>query len=92
MYQERKARTSSRIHVGSKFKPIIANSENPLYKVKNAVSILFWQINKRINDEILYNKRVEYEAQIIKNLSEMLPAKEKIFYVKYTIEEGLEKS
>jgi hypothetical protein len=41
-------------------------------QVKSTVNLLFWQIGKRINEEILHNKRAEYGAQIIQNLAERL--------------------
>ena len=44
-------------------------------QVKSTVNILFWQIGKRINEEILHNKRAEYGAQIVQNLAERLSFK-----------------
>jgi hypothetical protein len=41
-------------------------------QVKSTVNLLFWQIGKRINEEILHSKRAEYGAQIIQNLAERL--------------------
>ena len=41
-------------------------------QAKSTVNLLFWQIGKRINDEVLDNKRAEYGAQIISNLAEKL--------------------
>jgi len=43
-------------------------------QVKSTVNILFWQIGKKINDEILHNKRAEYGAQIVSNLAARLTA------------------
>ena len=43
-------------------------------QVKSTVNLLFWQIGKRINEEILHNKRAEYGAQIVSNLAEKLSA------------------
>ena len=43
-------------------------------QAKSAVNLLFWQIGKRINDEILNNKRAEYGAQVISKLAEKLSA------------------
>jgi hypothetical protein len=69
-------------------RPII--SEDTLYKelsyliekskqkvvsqVKSTVNILFWQVGKKINDEILHNRRAEYGAQIVANLAARLTA------------------
>jgi hypothetical protein len=38
----------------------------------STLTILFWQIGKRINDEILRNKPVEYVKQIVSTLSTQL--------------------
>jgi len=43
-------------------------------QVKSTVNLLFWQIGKRINDEILHSKRAEYGAQIVSNLADKLSA------------------
>jgi len=43
-------------------------------QVRSAINILFWQVGKRINDEILRNKRAEYGAQIIPKLAAKLSA------------------
>ena len=44
-------------------------------QVKSTVNLLFWQIGKRINEEVLHNKRAEYGAQIVSNLAERLSFK-----------------
>jgi len=41
-------------------------------QVKSTVNILFWQVGKKINDEILHNKRAEYGSQIVANLAARL--------------------
>src|ERR1700754_3415877 len=38
----------------------------------NTLTILFWQIGNRINNEILKNKRAEYAKQIVSTLSTQL--------------------
>jgi predicted nuclease of restriction endonuclease-like (RecB) superfamily len=43
-------------------------------QVKSTLNLLFWQIGKRINEEILHSKRAEYGAQIVSNLAERLSA------------------
>ena len=40
--------------------------------VNSAMSMLYWNIGKRINEEILQNKRAEYGQQVVKLLSEAL--------------------
>ncbi len=42
--------------------------------VNAAMSILYWQIGKRINQEILKNKKAEYGKQIVSTLSAQLSA------------------
>ncbi|MDR0515520.1 MAG: PDDEXK nuclease domain-containing protein [Fibromonadaceae bacterium] len=51
------------------------NKQKAVLQVKSAVNLLFWQIGKRINDEVLHNKRAEYGTQIISNLAEKLSDK-----------------
>ncbi|CAN5231723.1 PDDEXK nuclease domain-containing protein [soil metagenome] len=40
--------------------------------VNSAMSMLYWQIGKRINDEILQNLRAEYGEQIVQSLAAQL--------------------
>jgi hypothetical protein len=42
---------------------------------KSAVTILFWQVGKRINEHILHNKRAEYGKQIVPTVSTQLEIK-----------------
>jgi predicted nuclease of restriction endonuclease-like (RecB) superfamily len=51
------------------------NKKQAISQVQSAVTLLFWQIGKRINEEILHNKRAEYGKQIVPDLSEKLSAK-----------------
>jgi hypothetical protein len=44
-------------------------------QAQSAVTLLFWQIGRRINEEILHNKRAEYGKQIVPALSERLSEK-----------------
>jgi len=48
------------------------SKQKAISQIKNTTNLLFWQIGKRINDEILNNKRAEYGAQIISNIAEKL--------------------
>jgi predicted nuclease of restriction endonuclease-like (RecB) superfamily len=41
-------------------------------QAKSVVTMLFWQVGKRINEDILQNKRAEYGKQIVPELSEKL--------------------
>lgn len=38
-------------------------------QVNNTLTILFWNIGRRINEEVLKNKRAEYAGQIVSTLS-----------------------
>ena len=42
---------------------------------KSAVTILFWKVGKRINEEILKNKRAEYGSKIVTTVSTQLENK-----------------
>jgi predicted nuclease of restriction endonuclease-like (RecB) superfamily len=51
------------------------SKQKAVSKVKSTVNLLFWQIGKKINEEILHKKRAEYGAQIVQNIAEKLTAK-----------------
>lgn len=52
---------------------LIINSKSKLSRqVNSAISLLYWQIGKQINDEILKQKRADYGQEIIKELSKKL--------------------
>ncbi|TWF32780.1 putative nuclease of restriction endonuclease-like (RecB) superfamily [Chitinophaga polysaccharea] len=52
---------------------LIEQSQRQVFSHANStLTILFWQIGKRINDEILRNKRAEYAKQIVSTLSTQL--------------------
>ncbi|MDR0289916.1 MAG: PDDEXK nuclease domain-containing protein [Treponema sp.] len=51
------------------------SKQRAVSQVKSTVTMLFWQVGKRINEEILHNKRAAYGAQIIASLAERLSAK-----------------
>lgn len=42
--------------------------------VNSSLTLLFWQIGKRINEEILQNQRADYGKQIVHSLSVQLEA------------------
>ena len=44
-------------------------------QANSAVTILFWQVGNRINQDILQNKRAEYGKQIVPTLSTQLENK-----------------
>lgn len=54
-------------------KTLIEDSKQKLsVTVNSSMSLLYWQIGKRINEEILQQKRAEYGQQIIKTLAQQL--------------------
>ena len=55
---------------------LIEQSRRKMYSQANARTVqLFWQIGKRINDEVLKNHRAEYGKQIVLTLSAQLTEK-----------------
>jgi hypothetical protein len=55
---------------------LIEQSRQQLASAANSVlTMLFWQIGKRINEDILHNKRADYGKQIVVTLSRQLKAK-----------------
>lgn len=55
---------------------LIEQSRQQLSTAANSVlTLLFWQIGKRINEDILQNKRADYGKQIVVTLSRQLAAK-----------------
>lgn len=44
-------------------------------QVNSTLTLLFWQIGKRINEDILQNKRADYGKQIVSKLSTQLKNK-----------------
>lgn len=55
---------------------LIENSKQQVaVAVNSSLTLLFWQIGKRINDEILQNQRADYGKQIVGTLANDLEAK-----------------
>lgn len=48
------------------------SKEQVAVAVNSAMSMLYWQIGKRINNEVLQNTRAEYGKQVIVSLSRQL--------------------
>lgn len=75
-------------------KSLIKQSKQQLAVTVNAtLSLLYWQIGKRINDEILQNQRAEYGKAVIENLSNQLTldygsgwSKKQLFHCLYVVE------
>lgn len=54
-------------------KTLIAESRHQVaVAVNSAMSMLYWQIGKRINEEVLQNQRAEYGKEIVVSLSRQL--------------------
>jgi len=59
--------------IAEDIKRLIAQSKQQLAITVNAtLSLLYWQIGKRINEEILQNQRAEYGKEIVSALSKQL--------------------
>ena len=55
---------------------IIESRKQNIYRYANSgVVLMFWEVGKRINDEILGNERAEYGKQIVSTVSTQLQAK-----------------
>lgn len=53
--------------------PIIEQGKKQLaIQVNSALTLVFWQVGKRINEAVLQNERAAYGKQVIVNLSEQL--------------------
>lgn len=60
-------------HVAKDIKGIIAQSRQNVASAVNAeLTMLYWNVGKRINDEILQNTRADYGKAIVKNLATAL--------------------
>ena len=51
------------------------SKQKAVSQVRSTANLLFWHVGKRINDDILNNKRAEYGQQIVVNIAERLTAK-----------------
>jgi hypothetical protein len=55
---------------------LIEKSKQQVVRTANsALTLLFWQVGKRVNDEVLKNDRTKYGKQIITNISAQLELK-----------------
>jgi hypothetical protein len=55
---------------------LIEESKQQVVRTANsALTTLFWQVGKRVNDEVLKNDRAQYGKQIIANVSAQLELK-----------------
>lgn len=60
-------------HLAVEIKQLIDQSRQQVaVTVNSAITMLYWQIGKRINEEILFNGRADYGKQIVQSLSAQL--------------------
>jgi len=60
-------------HLAVEIKQLIEQSRQQVaVAVNSAITLLYWQIGKRINEEVLQNKRAEYGKEIVHTLSTQL--------------------
>lgn len=60
-------------HLATEIKQLIQQSRQQVaVAVNSAISMLYWQIGKRINEEVLRNQRAEYGKEIVYTLSRQL--------------------
>ncbi|MBP7281927.1 MAG: DUF1016 family protein [Leptospiraceae bacterium] len=63
----------SKIDIFSEIKALIESSKQQVtVSVNAAMSLLYWKIGKRINEEVLKNERAEYGKQVVATLSRQL--------------------
>ena len=63
-------------HLVQEISLLIEESKQQVVRTANsALTMLFWQVGKRVNDEILKNDREQYGKQIIANVSAQLELK-----------------
>jgi predicted nuclease of restriction endonuclease-like (RecB) superfamily len=61
--------------ISSDIKTLIEQSrQNVALSVNSEITLLYWKVGKRINDEILGNERAEYGKQIVLSLAAQLEA------------------
>lgn len=71
----KKKKITKTMELFHEIKSLIRESRDRVALTVNAeLSLLYWHIGKRINTEILQDKRAEYGQKIIANLSEKLTA------------------
>ncbi|MVN21739.1 PDDEXK nuclease domain-containing protein [Mucilaginibacter arboris] len=64
---------STGLQLGNELKQLIAQSrQNVAVTVNAEITLLYWHVGKRINDEILGNERAEYGKQIVRSLAQQL--------------------
>ncbi|PCJ18923.1 MAG: hypothetical protein COB02_09295 [Candidatus Cloacimonadota bacterium] len=51
------------------------SQQKVISQVNSGITVLFWQIGKKINDHILKNKRAEYGKEVISSISSNLKLK-----------------
>jgi predicted nuclease of restriction endonuclease-like (RecB) superfamily len=73
-------KTNANIKETNSWEPVVADiktlveqsKSNVALAVNAEITLLYWRVGKRINDEVLQNKRAEYGKQIVQALSAQL--------------------
>ncbi len=70
---KRESTTATELHLLQELSQLIEESKGQVAVHANSmVTILFWNVGKRINQEILQNKRADYGKRIVSTLSAQL--------------------
>ena len=70
-----KIQSSEQILLNDLSKLIEQSKQFAVVQANSVLTMLFWNVGKRINDEILQNKRADYGKRIVSTLSTQLKAK-----------------
>jgi len=74
-------------HIFKDIKTLIEQTkQNVAIKVNSALTLMYWQIGKYINSEILNNNRADYGKEIVQTLSEQLTKEYGKGYTKRNLE------
>ena len=73
-------KTNDNIKETNSWEPVVADiktlveqsKSNVALAINAEITLLYWRVGKRINDEVLQNKRAEYGKQIVQSLSAQL--------------------
>ena len=73
-------KTNDNIKETNSWEPVVADiktlveqsRQNVALAINAEITLLYWRVGKRINDEVLQNKRAEYGKQIVQSLSAQL--------------------
>jgi hypothetical protein len=76
MKSVKKATVKNKLSLFNELSQLIEESRKQVVVQANStLTLLFWQVGKRINEEVLRNKRAEYGKQIVSTVSAQLEDK-----------------